>query len=101
MENLDLISRAALLAEVEKYINPYPNNTGEFLNGLSTAISCIEEAPTIEAAPVVRGRWTDNKYDTPICSNCGKEDIPSVDGGGCFFRPPFCPFCGAKMDLEG
>ena len=52
----------------------------------------IDEQPTIEAAPVVHGRW---KYVEVIgfgflstCSECGHHD----------HETNYCPNCGAKMD---
>ncbi|MBN2995832.1 hypothetical protein [Ruthenibacterium lactatiformans] len=62
----------------------------------------IEDAPAVDAAPVVHGRWDDSgcfKFlDCKIavrCSICGgclteKEYAESVWN--------FCPVCGAKMD---
>lgn len=60
--------------------------------GATTAI--IEKMPTIEAAPVVHGRWigptrvdaNNNKYE---CSECGFWGVPGWAA---------CPKCTAKMD---
>lgn len=98
----DLISRKALLEELDKWINPCVNyDKSEFLSGIATAISEVETAPTVDAAPVVHG-WWDNSgrfkfFDCDIavrCSMCGgclteKEYAESVWN--------FCPVCGAKM----
>lgn len=56
----------------------------------------LKEAPTIDAVPVVRGKWTTNSDypDTVICSLCGyKEDMWWADKG-----TNYCPNCGAKTD---
>ena len=63
---------------------------------------CFDEAPTIDAVPVVHGRW--KPYKTPldtrqtgwICTNCSfvNHDLSNGDTN-------YCPNCGAKMDLEG
>ena len=62
-------------------------------------IFTIDRSPTIDAAPVVRGRWvgktpeTRHEYVYPLnykCSNCGF--LAKYDG----WR--YCPNCGAKMD---
>lgn len=64
----------------------------------------IDDAPTIDAVPVVHGRWEEydrficNSDGKPIekigiiwrCSECGREED---------YREPYC-HCGAKMDLE-
>lgn len=51
----DLISRKALLEELDKWINPCVNyDKSEFLSGIATAISEVEAAPAVDAAPVVR-----------------------------------------------
>ena len=45
----DLISRKALLEELDKWINPCVNyDKSEFLSGITTAISEVETAPTID-----------------------------------------------------
>ena len=57
----------------------------------------IEAAPTVDAAPVVHGRWvavpssdmmTGKAYK---CSECNKMRYGS-------FMPNYCQICGAKMD---
>ena len=50
-----LIDANALLAELDKFVNPMPDTNGlHFLGGISTAITEIEDAPTVDAVPVVR-----------------------------------------------
>lgn len=57
----------------------------------------MEAAQTVDAVPVVHGRWETNsdRPDTLICSvcKCGfdmwKHDLHN-----------YCPNCGSKMDLE-
>ena len=56
----------------------------------------IQELPTIDAAPVVHGRWKVDaftaKYGNPYhCSIC-KEEYDNTHN--------YCPNCGAKMDVE-
>lgn len=53
----------------------------------------VNAEPTIEAAPVVHGRW---KYGTraAVCSECGFERHLDDNYG----RAIACPNCGAKMN---
>ena len=63
----------------------------------------INEAPTIDVVPVIRARWEEGNGEwfemlrdwymrqTYICSNCRKEEKK---------KTPYCPNCGAIMDLE-
>ena len=66
-----------------------------FLNGIKTAREIIDDAPTIEAEPVRRGKWTTHRTLTHdgewYCSACDYE--PTV-----FENTPYCPNCGAKME---
>ena len=49
----------------------------------------IDEAPTIDAVPVVHGHWIDcDGYRE--CSRCGWLHAHN--------RLNYCPICGAKMD---
>ena len=52
----------------------------------------IAEMPTIDAAPVVHGRWIANR----ICSICRKGLTEWAAQNGYYY----CPNCGAKMDGE-
>jgi hypothetical protein len=54
----------------------------------------IDDMPTIDAAPVVHGRWInqDSTYTKYQCSACKERNF---DGVG-----RYCPYCGAKMDGE-
>ena len=57
----------------------------------------IDGMPTVDAAPVVHGRWMNiansNCDDLFRCSVC-KETWLGIGGY------KYCPNCGAKMDLE-
>ena len=48
--------------------------------------------------PVMRGRWENGN---PICPVCGEDKFKDLDADiWCDWLPPFCPNCGAKMDLR-
>lgn len=54
----------------------------------------IREAPAADVAPVVHGRWENGC----VCSNCTTHCGPKNKTAVMYYR--YCPFCGAKMDLE-
>jgi hypothetical protein len=65
--------------------------------------SDIDESPTLDVAPVIYAHWEEGSGEwvemlrdwymrpTYICSNCRKEEKK---------KTPYCPNCGAIMDLE-
>ena len=63
---------------------------------------CFDEAPTIDAVPVVHGRWEfpifedeEDGLDPRVkCSECGCIEAALAKWND-------CPNCGAKMDAEG
>lgn len=59
-------------------------------------IYLISKLSTIKSEPAQHGRWEPTDYDAHRCTNCGgKEDYWWADKG-----TPYCPWCGARMDLE-
>jgi rubrerythrin len=57
----------------------------------------IDNAPTVDAVEVVRGRWIESTNTVYMmsqytCSECGETHIAKTW--------KYCPNCGAKMDLE-
>lgn len=67
----------------------------------------LDEAPTVDAAPVVHGRWIDKTvwvgglgHIRTQCSVCGTvyPNKPGSRGDGKGGK--FCEECGAKMDLK-
>lgn len=95
----DLISRSALIANcLEERENWLTRGRGD--GGLNLVITRVQNAPAVDAAPVVHGRWIERQYPLPLsdgtvtayeCSNC-KTHWDS--------KTPCCPQCGAKMDKE-
>ncbi|MEG1497654.1 MAG: hypothetical protein RR385_09815 [Clostridiales bacterium] len=70
--------------------------------GMETFLSDLNHYPTADVAPVVHGRWVGFETESwksgkPImkkyyrCYQCRKASV---------VRSNFCPYCGAKMDLE-
>lgn len=67
--------------------------------GYGDAVMLVMDAPTVDAAPVVHGRWEWVTGDVYRCTNCGSEPhVQEVMGMPDY---DFCPFCGAKMDGGG
>ena len=89
------------------------NSTEEYMgigynHGVGDSIAIIKNAPTIEAEPVKHGRWLDDnrrpKSSRFVCSVCGEvayypQNHRSDKPRACGY--PYCPNCGARMDLEG
>ncbi len=61
---------------------------------LAITLAYIENAPEVDAVPVVRGEWIEDG-DMQICSNCGEEHSWEE------YRASYCEDCGAKMESEG
>lgn len=64
-KQLDVIDRKALLKTLDRYINPMPNESGyEFLRGIATAITEIEDSPAVDAV-VLPCKIGDDVYIIP------------------------------------
>lgn len=73
-------------ADVERI----PTSYGSYSSGEDIK-EWLGEQPTVEAMPVVHGRWDKNHPDDTVyyCTNCLiPQDWPTN----------YCPSCGAKMD---
>lgn len=91
----DLISRSELLLEMAAGCVPLDEKGISGVTGdESTIYDYIKNAPAVDAAPVVHGRWIsqDSTYTKYQCSACKERNF---DGVG-----RYCPNCGAKMDLD-
>lgn len=98
MADVRLIDAVAYYKELKEEMD-YPGRSEEFMIAIDVAIADLADAPTVEAVPVVHGRWvavpssdmmTGKAYK---CSECQKMRYGS-------FMPNYCQNCGAKMDLE-
>ena len=65
--------------------------------------SDINSIPAADVAPVVHGRWEVDEFGH-FCSACREYAEEIERGEDLQLAPmltPYCPNCGAKMDLEG
>ena len=61
----------------------------------------IDNAPTIPPESLVaHGRWVRTEDGDWECSNCKEATCICDSGKDRTYRKPFCPNCGARMDLE-
>lgn len=64
---------------------------------LGRAAEVIEDAPTIDAEPVRRGRWIVWYHGgirfSYTCSSCGMHSPNEQETS-------YCPYCGAKMEEQ-
>ena len=85
----------------------WPGRSQDFMDAIDCAWADLSDMPTIEAKPVVHGRWEKDfdmrRMDGHIydyrCSVCH-----SPAHKGCYNNNDrftnYCPYCGAKMDLK-
>lgn len=79
---------------------PYQCEWATIIRQVSKVIDC---APTIEATPVVHGKWiwADDGYCR--CSEC-KQKAPVIrqyQDEPITTMTSYCHYCGAKMDMRG
>ena len=98
----ELISRQDALKAINNAEAPddHSEEGVAYNQGVYAAYRRVQEAPTVAAEPVRRGRWT-YKYSPSndprvnlvriICSSCGL-----ITGQ----KSAYCPSCGARMDLD-
>lgn len=58
----------------------------------------LRAIPTVDAVPVVHGRWEQDADGDWYCTNCGEAVAICDSGKNRTYRKPYCPNCGAKMD---
>jgi len=94
----DLISRAAACNAISKMIHEYRENGEDATaDGMILAMRYgIKRLPTVDAVPVVHGRWViipGSIWPIGDCSVCGEQHIGTNSA-------KYCPNCGARMDGE-
>lgn len=87
----------------DAYIRYLSSRKAEFVDdfwqgwcaGIDTAISACEKFPAADVAPVRHAHWDVNGR----CTACGGH-APFWCMAYTYYKSPFCPNCGAKMDEE-
>ena len=95
---LDERNKIPLMINTERYIpNWQPNLNGNAMRGgIRKALRIIEQAPVVDAVPVVHGRWILERIYRK-CSLC--EWIFCIrDEEGDLQKFNYCPNCGMPMD---
>lgn len=79
---------------IKSLLNDSPEQVGY---SREDAADCIRYMDAADVAPVRHGRWKCNKP----CPVCGGDRFDGLDADiWADWEPPYCPNCGAKMDLE-
>ena len=79
---------------IKSLLNDSPEQVGY---SREDAADCIRYIDTADVAPVRHGWWKCNKP----CPVCGGDRFEGLDADiWADWEPPYCPNCGAKMDLE-
>ena len=100
---MNLISREALVAVLQKYKFGAITNETEREYTKDIILDFVADQPTIDAVPVVRGEWSPaftEEENVWKCSNC--DDYWLLNNGTPFDNGmKFCPKCGADMRKGG
>ena len=63
------------------------------VDALHDALTYLDEAPTVDAVPVVHGRWEPIDEAKPRRYRCSRCSFLTW-----YVTDRYCPMCGAKMD---
>ena len=115
-----LIDADELIAYFEEQYNVAMDDpdlvSGYVMSALRCCLGYFKTIPTVDAIPVVHGRWNIDDYDSGDpgyysafievhCSKCGYELGAESGQYGWYYGDTFplnyCPTCGAKMDGDG
>lgn len=68
-----------------------------FDEGIQIMLDEIKDAPTVEAMPVVHGKWLHDESGANYCSECMKYAYEDEEYH-MIWHTQYCPHCGAKMN---
>lgn len=88
--------------ELERLFNEQIEQGVGVIGAFDAFADALQDTPTVDAAPVVHGRWEDSidewfGTDVYTCSKC-RESYVLVEGTPKQNLWHYCPNCGAKMD---
>lgn len=88
----DLISKSSLIKRRRKVVEY--DEAGFSMEYFAVPVEEINNAPTVEAKPVVKGKWIFVRDMIPYyrCSNCSATNDYALAN--------FCPNCGCSMKKE-
>lgn len=95
----EYIEREALIREIISNMASFigtPDEVQKHDEQCNYAISCIEDALSVDVAPVVHGRWAHIGGDEWACTNCGF--VITTEGSWESPEKKYCEDCGAKME---
>lgn len=86
----EYIDKQGIIDFLKVQMDTYFPEFCDYATGIKDSMYHIRQYPLSDVAPVKHGKWNRTTSDYE-CSNC---QYP-MD-----YITPYCPYCGAKMDLE-
>ena len=93
-----LIRESDVIKNIDEWLDnyPLPRHVEKGLQSHEELLAYIEEAPTIEAKPIVHAHWEKWGCEGTVCSNCYGRVLYECDEQE--KKSKYCPHCGATMD---
>lgn len=88
------------LIDADALVSDFMNYADLEFDGEGVA-NFISHAPTVDAVPMVHGRWIgthDGWYYSYSCSECGAEALTKEETMHDQVCSAYCPYCGTRMD---
>lgn len=96
----DYIERDVAVKIAEKYGLTDGSVLGRHSGVADCIASEIASIPVADVAPIVYGQWKQDTDGDWYCTNCGEVVAICDSGRERTYRKPYCPNCGAKMNLD-
>lgn len=98
----EFIDKKAAIAEIKRiYCTDCQNYNGAKCRtcDFQNAVDVLEDMPKADVAPGRRGRWIE--IETPHIERVFECSLCKWQAWGVHDKTPYCPGCGAKIDLGG